>query len=450
MGKLTQVLDSFKIGHDAMKMTDGPAVTLYEFTPVTGTRLSKIRNLKDEFSITLQSSVRVIAPIPGRGTVGIEVPHREKTALPIDDILNSHEFLTTGETLPLAIGKTITNEVFIADLADMPHLLVAGATGQGKSVCLNVMLMSLLHKKTPDELQLVLIDPKRVELDVYSRLDKSYLAAPVVTEEADAVRVLRKLCDMMENRYNIISGAGKRNIAEYNSLGGEHRMPYVVVVIDEFGDLIMTAGKNVERYICRLAQKSRAVGIHLIISTQRPSVSIVTGNIKANFPTRIAFRTTTGTDSRVILGSVGAEKLTGNGDMLYFAGAETQRVQCAYTSIEQVAATCDEIAGSYEDYENEGMTSLRPKLVKTTHPVVARTISVAYSMAERNCSLSEKEIKGLKGTFLGNTIQTFIEVGLLVRVTGKYGKRLYVLATRDKKEIYDTLEPYVLKTGKGG
>lgn len=350
--RIEQVLNSFRIGYSDMRVTVGKTMTLYEFKPVIGTRMNKIRNLKDEFTVALEAqSVRVIAPIPGRGTVGIEVPHKKKQVLPLDDILGSEEFLTTDKTLPLAIGKTITGKTFIADLADMPHLLVAGATGQGKSVGLNVMLMSLLHKRTPEELRLVLIDPKKVELKPYEPLGKAYLATPIITESVAAHRALSALCGIMDKRYEVIGEKGRRNIAEYNDSEGVEKMPYYVVVIDEYADLMMTSGKEAELAICRLAQKARAVGIHLIISTQRPSATIVTGNIKANFPTRIAFRTTTGTDSRIILDQVGAEKLTGSGDMLYFAGAELTRVQCAYVGIDEVEATCKEIGESYADYK---------------------------------------------------------------------------------------------------
>ena len=349
--RIEQVLISFRIGYSDMRVTVGKTMTLYEFKPVIGTRMNRIRNLKDEFTVALEAqSVRVIAPIPGRGTVGIEVPHKKKEILHLDEILGSDEFLTTDMTLPLAIGKTITGKTFIADLADMPHLLVAGATGQGKSVGLNVMLMSLLHKRTPDELRLVLIDPKKVELKPYEALGKAYLATPIITESAAADRALSALCGIMDARYEKVGEKGRRNIAEYNASPGVEKMPYYVVVIDEYADLMMTSGKEAEMAICRLAQKARAVGIHLIISTQRPSATIVTGNIKANFPTRIAFRTTTGTDSRVILDQVGAEKLTGCGDMLYFAGAELTRVQCAYVGIDEVEATCKEIGENYADF----------------------------------------------------------------------------------------------------
>lgn len=346
---INATLLSFKITTYDFEEIQGAAVTLYKFRPQLGVRISKIRGLKDELAAVLGvSSVRIIAPLAD-GSVGIEVPNKQKPILPLSEILCSPEYLTSDMTLPLAIGRTVTNDIFMADLAEMPHLLVAGATGQGKSVGLNVMLMSLLHKKTPEELKLVLIDPKQVELSVYSKLGSAYLATPVITEADEAERVLQSLCELMEERYNLVSSAGKRNIKEYNAMSIVDPMPYIVVVIDEYGDLIMQSGKSTERSICRLAQKARAVGIHLIISTQRPSSTIITSNIKANFPARIAFRTTTGTDSRVILDQTGAEKLTGCGDMIYFAGAETTRVQCAYASIEEVSKSCEEIGESNAD-----------------------------------------------------------------------------------------------------
>lgn len=349
---INATLLSFKITTYDFEEIQGAAVTLYKFRPQLGVRVSKIRGLKDELAAVLGvSSVRIIAPLAD-GSVGIEVPNKQKPILPLSEILCSTEYLTSDMALPLAIGRTVTNDIFMADLADMPHLLVAGATGQGKSVGLNVMLMSLLHKKTPEELKLVLIDPKQVELSVYSKLGSAYLATPVITEAEEAESVLQSLCELMEERYNLVSSAGKRNIKEYNAMSIVDQMPYIVVVIDEYGDLIMQSGKQMERSICRLAQKARAVGIHLIISTQRPSATIVTGNIKANFPTRIAFRTTTGTDSRVILDQIGAEKLTGCGDMIYFAGAETTRVQCAYASIEEVSKSCEEIGESNADFSS--------------------------------------------------------------------------------------------------
>ena len=349
---INATLLSFKITTYDFEEIQGAAVTLYKFRPQLGVRISKIRGLKDELAAVLGvSSVRIIAPLAD-GSVGIEVPNRERETIYAKEIFNSWNFGNSYATLPVAIGKTVSNEVFIADLAEMPHLLVAGATGQGKSVCLNVMLMSLLHKKSPDEMKLILIDPKQVEFGLYSRIESSYLAHPVITEAEEAEGILENLCVLMDERYNLISSACVRNIKEYNELSGVKKLPYIVTVIDEYGDLIMTSGKAMERAICRIAQKARAVGIHLIISTQRPDTKIVTGNIKANFPTRIAFRTTTGVDSRVVLDQAGAEKLSGKGDMIFFSSNGTTRMQCAYASIENVMSLCDDICEKYAGYNN--------------------------------------------------------------------------------------------------
>lgn len=352
---INAVLLSFKITTYDFEEIKGTSVTLYKFRPQIGVRVSRIRNIKDELAATLGvPSVRIIAPMYD-GSVGIEIPNRQREIVPLSDILESQEYLTSDMALPLAIGRTVTNEIFMADLAEMPHLLVAGATGQGKSVGLNVMLMSLLHKKTPDELKLVLVDPKKVELSAYTSIARPYITQmlsmpPIITETAHAQTMLDALCRLMEKRYTMLNEVGARNIKEYNDVSGKP-MEYYVIVIDEYGDLVMDRqyGRNIEYYICRLAQKARAVGMHLIISTQRPSVAIVTGNIKANFPTRIAFRTTTGTDSRVVIDQIGAEKLTGCGDMLYFAGAEITRVQCAYVSTQEVIRLCNDICNIHAD-----------------------------------------------------------------------------------------------------
>lgn len=350
---INALLLSFKISYYDFQEVQGATVTLYKFRPKIGVRVAKIRNLKDELASALGvPSVRIIAPMED-GCVGIEVPNKEKEIINVSDIFNSCNFQNTGATLPLAIGRTVNNEVFIADLAEMPHLLVAGATGQGKSVGLNVMLMSLLKKKKPNELKLVLIDPKKVELSAYEKIARPYIAKmfglqPIITEADHAQLALDALCRLMEKRYTTLSQFGARNIAEYNAMSSQ-QMEYYVVVIDEYGDLVMQSGKEMERLICRLAQKARAVGIHLIISTQRPDTKIVTGNIKANFPTRIAFRTTTGTDSRVILDQMGAERLSGRGDMIFFNGNGTIRMQCAYISTDDVNAMLSEIAWQNKD-----------------------------------------------------------------------------------------------------
>ena len=349
------VLSSFKIQTCDFEELSGTNVTLYKFRPQIGVRISKIRGIKDELAAALRvPSVRIIAPMYD-GCVGIEIPNKQREIVPLSDILESQEYLTSDMALPLAIGRTVTNEIFMADLAEMPHLLVAGATGQGKSVGLNVMLMSLLHKKTPDELKLVLVDPKKVELSAYTSIARPYITQmmgmpPIITEAAHAQTMLDALCRLMEKRYTMLNEVGARNIKEYNDVSGKP-MEYYVIVIDEYGDLIMDRqyGRNIENYICRLAQKARAVGMHLIISTQRPSSTVITGNIKANFPTRIAFRTTTGFESRIIIDCAGAEKLTGRGDMLYSSGAEITRVQCAYVCTQEVIRRCNDIGNIHAD-----------------------------------------------------------------------------------------------------
>lgn len=347
--RIAQVLASFRIGLDGdITYTTGPTVTLYEFYVQVGTRMSKIRNLKDEISAALRiQNVRVIAPTE-QGTVGIEVPNTERENIPMMEMLFSDEYLNNTMELPLVMGRKVDNSVFMADLATMPHLLVAGATGMGKSVGLNVIISSLLNKRTPDELKLVLIDPKQVELSIYDTIAKPYLAhlnglPAISTTPSEAQQTLEAVIRLMESRYSLLKDAGVRNIQDYNATA-DTKLPYYVVIIDEYGDLILQGNKEMENAICRIAQKARAVGIHMIISTQRPDTKIVTGNIKANFPTRIAFRTTTGTDSRVILDRIGAERLTGKGDMLFFEGGDTIRVQCAYISTEEVTEMCTEMA----------------------------------------------------------------------------------------------------------
>ncbi len=351
--KIAQVLSSFKIGCGDISVTKSPSVTLYEFKPEIGVRMSKVRNLKDEFTAALDASfVRVIAPIPERGTIGIEVPNTEREIVDMMELLYSDEYMNTDMELPLVMGKTVNNKVFMADLATMPHLLVAGATGMGKSVGLNVIICSLLNKKSPEELKLILIDPKQVELSIYDTIEKQYLAhieglPPISTNPFEAQQTLNAVIREMESRYDTLKEAGVRNIQDYNRKA-ENKLPYYVVIIDEYGDLILQGTKEMENAICRIAQKARAVGIHMIISTQRPDAKIVTGNIKANFPTRIAFRTTTGTDSRVILDKTGAERLTGKGDMLFFAGGDNIRVQCAYISTEEINTMCREMVEEYD------------------------------------------------------------------------------------------------------
>ena len=351
--RIIEVLRNFGVEISQINATVGPTVTLYEITPAPGVRISKIRNLEDDIALSLSAlGIRIIAPIPGKGTIGIEVPNAKPAIVSMESILNSKKFQETTMDLPCALGKTITNEVFMFDLAKAPHLLVAGATGQGKSVGLNAILTSLLYKKHPAELKIVLVDPKKVEFSIYATIEKHFLAKipdeesdPIITDVTKVVRTLNSLCKEMDTRYDLLKMAQARNIKEYNKkfidrqLNPEHGhkyMPYIVVVIDEFGDLIMTAGKEIELPIARIAQLARAVGIHMIIATQRPTTNIITGTIKANFPSRIAFRVGAMIDSRTILDRPGAQQLIGRGDMLYLNGGEPVRVQCAFVDTPEV------------------------------------------------------------------------------------------------------------------
>ena len=348
--RIKTVLRNFRVEiMDNTKATIGPTITLYEITPAPGIRISTIRNLEDDIALSLSAlGIRIIAPIPGKGTIGIEVPNLKPQMVSMESILNSRKFQETDYELPMALGKTITNEVFIADLTKMPHLLVAGATGQGKSVGLNVIITSLLYKKHPAELKLVMIDPKKVEFNLYAPIVNHFLAQvegnedveePIITDVNKVIQTLKSLCIEMDNRYDLLKKAHARNVKEYNEKfrerqlnpqNGHRFMPYIVVVIDEYGDLIMTAGKEIELPIARIAQLARAVGIHMIIATQRPTANIITGTIKANFPARMAFKVTTGVDSKTILDRTGANQLVGKGDMLLMTGSEPVRIQCAF------------------------------------------------------------------------------------------------------------------------
>ena len=351
--RIVDVLRNFGVEISSIKATVGPTITLYEITPAPGVRISRIRNLEDDIALSLSAlGIRIIAPIPGKGTIGIEVPNAKPATVSMRSILDSKKFQESTMELPCAVGKTITNEVFMFDLAKAPHLLVAGATGQGKSVGLNAIITSLLYKKHPAELKIVLVDPKKVEFSVYASIENHFLAKipddeadPIITDVTKVVRTLNSLCKEMDTRYDLLKMAQARNIKEYNKkfidrqLNPEHGhkyMPYIVVIIDEFGDLIMTAGKEVELPIARIAQLARAVGIHMIIATQRPTTNIITGTIKANFPSRIAFRVGAMIDSRTILDRPGAQQLVGRGDMLYLNGGEPVRVQCAFVDTPEV------------------------------------------------------------------------------------------------------------------
>ena len=358
--RIVETLRSFGVEINSIKATVGPTVTLYEITPAQGVRINKIRNLEDDIALTLSAlGVRIIAPIPGKGTIGIEVPNKNPKIVSGQSVIGSKKFQEAKMELPLALGKTISNEVFMIDLAKMPHVLVAGATGQGKSVGLNAMITSLLYKKHPAELKFVLVDPKKLEFSIYAMIENHFIAElpestePIVTDVNKVVQTLNSVCKEMDTRYDLMKLAGVRNIKEYNEKfinrrlnpeKGHRYMPYIVVVIDEFGDLIMTAGREVELPIARIAQLARAAGIHMIIATQRPTTNIITGTIKANFPARIAFRVASMIDSRTILDRPGANQLIGRGDMLFLQGSEPVRVQCAFIDTPEVSEITQFIA----------------------------------------------------------------------------------------------------------
>lgn len=363
--KIVDTLRNYKIEIAQIKATVGPSVTLYEIVPEAGIRISKIKSLEDDIALSLSAlGIRIIAPIPGKGTIGIEVPNKTPTMVSMKSVIGSAKFQEAEMELPIALGKTISNETFVVDLAKMPHLLMAGATGQGKSVGLNAVLTSLLYKKHPAEVKFVLVDPKKVELTLFNKIERHYLAKlpdtedAIITDNAKVVNTLNSLCVEMDNRYSLLKDAMVRNIKEYNDKfksrklnpeNGHRFLPYIILVVDEFADLIMTAGKEVEVPIARLAQLARAIGIHLIIATQRPSVNVITGLIKANFPARIAFRVTSKIDSRTILDTQGADQLIGRGDMLYTNGNDVVRVQCAFIDTPEVEKITDFI-GSQKAY----------------------------------------------------------------------------------------------------
>ena len=363
--RIVETLNNYKIGIASIKATIGPTVTLYEIIPEAGVRISKIKNLEDDIALSLSAlGIRIIAPIPGRGTIGIEVPNKNATIVSMNSVISSQKFQKSEMELPIALGKTISNETFVVDLAKMPHLLMAGATGQGKSVGLNAVLTSLLYKKHPAEVKFVLVDPKKVELTLFNKIERHYLAKlpdsedAIITDNTKVINTLNSLCIEMDNRYEMLKNAFCRNIKEYNEKfkarklnpnDGHKFLPYIVLVVDEFADLIMTAGKEVETPIARLAQLARAIGIHLIIATQRPSVNVITGIIKANFPARIAFRVTSKIDSRTILDSSGADQLIGRGDLLYTQGNDMVRIQCAFVDTPEVEKLTDYI-GSQKAY----------------------------------------------------------------------------------------------------
>ena len=451
--RIIEVLRSFDIEISSIKASVGPTVTLYEITPAQGIRIAKIRNLEDDIALSIAAlGIRIIAPIPGKGTIGIEVPNAKPRIVPMQAILNSKKFQETTMELPIALGKTITNEVYMVDLAKAPHMLIAGATGQGKSVGLNAIVTSLLYKKHPAELKFVIVDPKKVEFSVYAPIEKHFLAKlpdgddAIITDVTKVVQTLNSLCVEMDTRYDLLKKAGCRNVKEYNAKfierklnpeKGHHYMPYIVIIIDEFGDLIMTAGKEVELPICRIAQLARAVGIHAIIATQRPTTNIITGTIKANFPARVAFRVAAMMDSRTILDRSGAQQLIGKGDMLYLQGNDPVRVQCAFVDTPEVERIANYIskqqgyptAFELPEVESEDsdssisdvdMTRLDPMFREAAELVVAhqqgstsliqRKFSIGYNRAGR--IMDQLEHAGIVGPTQGSKARDVLCVDL--------------------------------------
>ena len=439
--KIVETLKNYNIGISKIKATVGPTVTLYEIVPEAGIRISKIKNLEDDIALSLSAlGIRIIAPIPGKGTIGIEVPNQKPSIVSMRSVIASNKFQTAEMELPIALGKNISNETFVVDLTKMPHLLMAGATGQGKSVGLNAVITSLLYKKHPAEIKFVLVDPKKVELNIYSKIERHYLAKlpdteeAIITDNTKVIHTLNSLCIEMDNRYELLKNGMCRNLKEYNQKyrerklnpeNGHNFLPYIVLVVDEFADLIMTAGKEVETPIARLAQLARAVGIHLIIATQRPSVNVITGIIKANFPARIAFRVTSKIDSRTILDSGGADQLIGRGDMLYTQGNDLTRIQCAFVDTPEVQKITDYIgtqigyATAYvlPEYIEENSSSLdldpseRDELFREAAEVIVTAQQGSASLLQRKLKLGynragriidQMEVAGIVGPFEGS------------------------------------------------
>jgi S-DNA-T family DNA segregation ATPase FtsK/SpoIIIE len=449
--KIVNTLSNYKIGIESIKATIGPTVTLYEIVPEAGVRISKIKNLEDDIALSLSAlGIRIIAPIPGKGTIGIEVPNKNSTIVSMHSVISSQKFQQSEMILPIALGKTISNETLVVDLAKMPHLLMAGATGQGKSVGLNAVLTSLLYKKHPAEVKFVLVDPKKVELTLFNKIERHYLAKlpdseeAIITDNTKVINTLNSLCIEMDNRYELLKNAQCRNIVEYNKKfksrklnpnDGHQFLPYIILVVDEFADLIMTAGKEVETPIARIAQLARAIGIHLIIATQRPSVNVITGIIKANFPARIAFRVTSKIDSRTILDSSGADQLIGRGDMLYTQGNELIRVQCAFVDTPEIVT---DFIGSQKAYASahvlpeyigdESGTNIdidisdRDKLFREAAEVIViaqqgsasllqRKLKLGYNRAGR--LIDQLEAAGIVGPFEGSKARQVIITDLV-------------------------------------
>ncbi|AKK74241.1 cell division protein FtsK [Chryseobacterium gallinarum] len=440
--KIVGLLKNFNVGIAEIKATIGPTVTLYEIVPEAGIRVAAIKKLQDDIALNLSAlGIRIIAPMPGKGTIGIEVPRKNPTMVSMRSVIASHKFQNTDMDLPVVFGKTISNEIFMADLSKMPHLLMAGATGQGKSVGINAILTSLLYKKHPSELKFVMVDPKKVELSLYSKIERHYLAKlpdaeeAIITDTNKVINTLNSLCIEMDTRYDLLKNAFCKNLKEYNKKFAERKLnpenghrflPYIVLVVDEFADLIMTAGKEVELPIARLAQLARAVGIHLIVATQRPSVNVITGMIKANFPARAAFRVISSVDSRTILDSPGADQLIGKGDMLYFNGNEILRLQCAFVDTPEVERIAEYIgeqkgyssafllpeyvsedatssAGTFDPNEKDALFEEAARIIVSTQQgstsMLQRQLKLGYNRAGR--IMDQLEASGIVGGFNG-------------------------------------------------
>ena len=451
--KIIDTLKNYKIGIDKIKATIGPTVTLYEIIPEAGVRISKIKNLEDDIALSLSAlGIRIIAPIPGKGTIGIEVPNKSRKIVSMKSLISSKKFQEAEMELPLALGKTISNETFVVDFSRMPHLLMAGATGQGKSVGINAIITSLLYKKHPSEIKFILVDPKKVELTLFNKIERHYLAKlpgteePIITDNKVVIKTLNSLCIEMEQRYDLLKNGLCRNIKEYNIKfkkrklnpnDGHKFLPYLVLVIDEFADLIMTTGKEVETPIARLAQLARAVGIHLLIATQRPSVNVITGLIKANFPARIAFRVTSKVDSRTILDSGGADQLIGRGDMLYTQGNDLTRLQCGFIDTDEIEKITELIGAqkgysdSYilpeyiEDDNNQSNTiniEERDSLFKDAAEVIVTAQQGSASLIQRKLKLGynragriidQLESAGIVGRFEGSKARSVLVKNLV-------------------------------------
>tara|TARA_B100000161_G_scaffold263716_1_gene235594 strand:- start:7826 stop:10090 length:2265 start_codon:yes stop_codon:yes gene_type:complete len=455
--KIIDTLSNYKIGIANIKATIGPTVTLYEIVPEAGIRISKIKNLEDDIALSLSAlGIRIIAPMPGKGTIGIEVPNKSSKIVSMKSLISSKRFQDAEMELPLALGKTISNETFVVDLAKMPHLLMAGATGQGKSVGINSILTSLLYKKHPSEIKFILVDPKKVELTLFNKIERHYLAKlpdslePIITDNREVIKTLNSLCTEMEKRYELLKNGMCRNIKEYNQKfkkrklnpnDGHKFLPYLVLVVDEFADLIMTTGKEVETPISRLAQLARAVGIHLIIATQRPSVNVITGLIKANFPARIAFRVTSKIDSRTILDSGGADQLIGRGDMLFTQGNELVRLQCGFVDTDEIEKIT-EIIGAQKGYSN---AYLLPEFideeinnnevnVEDRDPLFREAAEVIVNAQQGSASLLQRKMK-LGYNRAGRIIDQLEAAGIVGKFEGSKARAVLVRSIAELDQL---------------